>query len=117
MKGSKGEEHESDHGTRHVSRSRLDETTLIATFAYFKIFQVVLKIVKHCRESIPATVTGQLMGLDVNGVLEVTHSFPMPKNNQDSEDDGKLSHSLCDAAAAAHFKSTRQCYHYSWFRG
>ena len=51
--------------------------------------QVVLKIVKHCRESIPATVTGQLMGLDVNGVLEVTHSFPMPKNNQDSEDDGK----------------------------
>ncbi|KAF9937714.1 hypothetical protein BGZ75_000443 [Mortierella antarctica] len=46
---------------------------------------VVLKIVKHCRESVPATVTGQLMGLDVNGVLEVTHSFPMPKN-QDSED-------------------------------
>ncbi|KAF9208779.1 Eukaryotic translation initiation factor 3 subunit H [Haplosporangium sp. Z 27] len=46
---------------------------------------VVLKIVKHCRESAPATVTGQLMGLDVNGVLEVTHSFPMPKN-QESED-------------------------------
>ncbi|KAF9185656.1 Eukaryotic translation initiation factor 3 subunit H [Haplosporangium sp. Z 767] len=46
---------------------------------------VVLKIVKHCRESVPATVTGQLMGLDVNGVLEVTHSFPMPKN-LDSED-------------------------------
>ncbi|KAF9569565.1 hypothetical protein EC968_002462 [Mortierella alpina] len=46
---------------------------------------VVLKIVKHCRESVPATVTGQLMGLDVNGVLEVTHSFPMPKS-QDSED-------------------------------
>ncbi|KAG0202324.1 hypothetical protein BGX28_005145 [Mortierella sp. GBA30] len=46
---------------------------------------VVLKIVKHCRESVPDTVTGQLMGLDVNGVLEVTHSFPMPKN-QDSED-------------------------------
>ncbi|KAI8597634.1 hypothetical protein EDD21DRAFT_384938 [Dissophora ornata] len=46
---------------------------------------VVLKIVKHCRESAPTTVTGQLMGLDVNGVLEVTHSFPMPKN-QDSED-------------------------------
>ncbi|KAF9157258.1 Eukaryotic translation initiation factor 3 subunit H [Actinomortierella ambigua] len=46
---------------------------------------VVLKIVKHCRESAPSTVTGQLMGLDVNGVLEVTHSFPMPKT-QDSED-------------------------------
>ncbi|KAF9968333.1 Eukaryotic translation initiation factor 3 subunit H, partial [Actinomortierella ambigua] len=44
---------------------------------------VVLKIVKHCRESAP--VTGQLMGLDVNGVLEVTHSFPMPKN-QDADD-------------------------------
>ncbi|KAF9896610.1 hypothetical protein BX616_007112, partial [Lobosporangium transversale] len=46
---------------------------------------VVLKIVKHCREFAPSTVTGQLMGLDVNGVLEVTHSFPMPKN-QESED-------------------------------
>ncbi|KAF9428698.1 hypothetical protein BGZ94_001395 [Podila epigama] len=49
---------------------------------------VVLKIVKHCRESIPATVTGQLMGLDVNGVLEVTHSFPMPKNQESEEFEG-----------------------------
>ncbi|KAF8974815.1 hypothetical protein BGZ46_009712, partial [Entomortierella lignicola] len=56
-----------------------------AVAAFIRLFQVVLKIVKHCRESAPATVTGQLMGLDVNGVLEVTHSFPMPKN-QESED-------------------------------
>lgn len=77
--------------------------------------QVVLKIVKHCRESIPATVTGQLMGLDVNGVLEVTHSFPMPKNNQDSEDDGKpVTHiSLRDAAAHLQCNTSMS----SWFNG
>ena len=39
---------------------------------------VVLKIIKHCRESMPALVTGQLLGLDVGQTLEVTDSFPFP---------------------------------------
>ncbi|CAG8471748.1 5908_t:CDS:2 [Diversispora eburnea] len=39
---------------------------------------VILKIIKHCREFFPNTVTGQLLGLDVNGVLEVTNCFPFP---------------------------------------
>lgn len=46
---------------------------------------VVLKIIKNCREAFPAIVSGQLLGLDVNGVLEVTHSFPFP--NLSNEDD------------------------------
>lgn len=39
---------------------------------------VVLKIIKHCREFMPALVTGQLLGLDVGQTLEVTDSFPFP---------------------------------------
>ncbi|CAG8755619.1 4069_t:CDS:2, partial [Acaulospora morrowiae] len=39
---------------------------------------VVLKIIKHCREFFPNPVTGQLLGFDVNGVLEVTNCFPFP---------------------------------------
>jgi hypothetical protein len=45
---------------------------------------VVLKIAKHCKESdaslrdSEATVTGQLLGLDVGPTLEVTDCFPYP---------------------------------------
>ena len=39
---------------------------------------VVLKIIKHCKECMPALVTGQLLGLDVGQTLEVTDSFPFP---------------------------------------
>ncbi|RWW23328.1 hypothetical protein BHE74_00057067 [Ensete ventricosum] len=38
----------------------------------------VLKIIKHCNEFSPALVTGQLLGLDVGSVLEVTNCFPFP---------------------------------------
>ncbi|CAG8528033.1 6058_t:CDS:2 [Ambispora gerdemannii] len=40
---------------------------------------VVLKIIKHCREAFPTPVTGQLLGLDISEVLEVTSSFPFPR--------------------------------------
>ena len=39
---------------------------------------VVLKIVKHCQESQPFLVTGQLLGLDIGSSLEVTDCFPFP---------------------------------------
>lgn len=62
------------------------------------VFQALLKIVKHCHESLPQMVTGSLLGLtSSNGVLEVTHSFPNPdmskggnnnnNNNAGSDDD------------------------------
>lgn len=38
----------------------------------------MLKIIKHCKELSPALVTGQLLGLDVGGELEVTNCFPFP---------------------------------------
>lgn len=42
--------------------------------------KVVLKIIKHCRESYPSDVTGQLLGLDDKGILEVTNCFPFPSD-------------------------------------
>lgn len=39
---------------------------------------VVLKIVKHCQESQPSLVTGQLLGLDIGSSLEVTDCYPFP---------------------------------------
>jgi len=43
----------------------------------------VLKIVKHCQESLPQLVTGSLLGLAVgNGILEITHAFPFPETDK-----------------------------------
>ncbi|KAM3366920.1 hypothetical protein ACQJBY_015918 [Aegilops geniculata] len=47
----------------------------------------VLKIIKHCEEFAPALVTGQLLGLDVGSVLEVTNCFPFPIREDDEEAD------------------------------
>jgi len=37
-----------------------------------------MKIIKHCSTVFPSTATGALVGLPVNGILEVTNSFPYP---------------------------------------
>jgi translation initiation factor 3 subunit H len=44
-----------------------------------------MKIMKHCRESLPGLATGQLVGLDADTVLQVTNTFPMPKNTEDAD--------------------------------
>lgn len=44
--------------------------------------QVALKIIKHCKECMPALVTGQLLGLDIGTILEVTNCFPFPVQSQ-----------------------------------
>ncbi|KAF3673493.1 Eukaryotic translation initiation factor 3 subunit H [Capsicum annuum] len=49
------------------------------------VLQVILKIIKHCQEFSPALVTGQLLGLDVGSVLEVTNCFPFPAREEDEE--------------------------------
>eukprot|EP00002_Diphylleia_rotans_P032451 TRINITY_DN6819_c0_g3_i3.p1 TRINITY_DN6819_c0_g3~~TRINITY_DN6819_c0_g3_i3.p1 ORF type:complete len:121 (+),score=18.10 TRINITY_DN6819_c0_g3_i3:68-430(+) len=48
---------------------------------------VLLKIIKHCRESLPDLVTGQLLGLDFYSTLEVTHSYPLPSRPVTDEDE------------------------------
>ncbi|KAJ1948677.1 hypothetical protein EC988_005078 [Linderina pennispora] len=46
----------------------------------------VLKIVKHSREAFPTSVNGQLLGLEIDGVLEVTNAFPVPTQPGSEED-------------------------------
>ncbi|KAJ2556859.1 hypothetical protein EV175_001723 [Coemansia sp. RSA 1933] len=46
----------------------------------------VLKIVKHSREFYPTSVNGQLLGMEIGGVLEVTNAFPVPTQPGSEED-------------------------------
>ncbi|KDQ16746.1 hypothetical protein BOTBODRAFT_129656 [Botryobasidium botryosum FD-172 SS1] len=46
---------------------------------------VVMKIVKHGREAHPAPASGTLVGLDLDGKLEVSNSFPSPAPGEDEE--------------------------------
>jgi translation initiation factor 3 subunit H len=54
---------------------------------------VILQIMKHCRQQAPQPVTGQLLGVDVGDVLQVTHSFgSIPKGvdeHNQPQDDGE----------------------------
>lgn len=52
--------------------------TFFMLFFILGAMQTVLKIIKHCKEFSPSLVTGQLLGLDVGSVLEVTNCFPFP---------------------------------------
>src|SRR2546423_13270027 len=49
-----------------------------------------MKIIKHCSQKFPTTATGNLVGMDVNGTLEVTNCFPFPIVDlpQDAQHDG-----------------------------
>ena len=44
----------------------------------YLFFQALLKISKHCDENSTRIVYGSLLGLDVDGILEVTYSYPIP---------------------------------------
>ena len=37
-----------------------------------------MKIIKHCNQTFPTTATGALVGMDVEGTLEITNSFSFP---------------------------------------
>ena len=47
---------------------------------------VVLKIVKHCKDALPQTVRGKLLGLEFDGRVEVTNSFATPSIIDENED-------------------------------
>jgi translation initiation factor 3 subunit H len=44
-----------------------------------------LKVIQHAREHLPTSVTGQLLGLDIGGMVEVTDCFPLPLRPTGSE--------------------------------
>ncbi len=64
------------------------------------IFQVVLKIIKHCQEQGAGgtdMVQGVLLGLVEGPRLEVTNCFPFPSRYSDEEDfnEGKHFYLFC----------------------
>ncbi|KAK7535858.1 uncharacterized protein J3D65DRAFT_603659 [Phyllosticta citribraziliensis] len=60
---------------------------------------VVMKIIKHCSQGFPTVATGSLVGMDVNGTLEITNSFPFPTVDVPAQDNS--SHDNASNAAAA----------------
>ena len=42
-----------------------------------------MKIIKQCRDFFPSPTSGHLLGLDVNGVLQITNSYPLPSSQDD----------------------------------
>ena len=46
--------------------------------------QVVTKIIKHAREALSSTAHSLLLGLDLDGILEVSNSFALPHHDEKS---------------------------------
>ncbi len=40
----------------------------------------LLKIVKHCNDHLPSMVSGSLLGVDVNGTVEISYAYPYPQH-------------------------------------
>eukprot|EP00923_Selenidium_pygospionis_P034462 GHVN01060067.1.p2 GENE.GHVN01060067.1~~GHVN01060067.1.p2 ORF type:complete len:391 (-),score=44.34 GHVN01060067.1:2024-3196(-) len=64
-----GQTHQTTRDGRGLRRVKIDSLVLI-------------KILKHCRDHYPAPVNGQLVGLDVEGSLEVTNCFPLKDKSE-----------------------------------
>lgn len=47
---------------------------------------MVSKILKHAREAPATSAHGLLLGLDLDGTLEVSNSFPLPHHGSDEDD-------------------------------
>lgn len=76
-------------------------TTNMADSAILRAVQVealvVMKIIKHSSQAFPTTATGSLMGMDKDGILQITNCFPFP--TVDIPQDGHQE--VRDVAAAA----------------
>jgi len=63
------------HGETEIQRVEIDAL-------------VILQIMKHCRQHEPHTVTGALLGLDVEDALQVTHCFGYVQKGSDDHEKG-----------------------------
>jgi len=63
--------------------------------------QVVMKIVKACSATFPTTATGSIVGMDVNGTLQITNSFPFPTADIAASDSHSNDHMAASNTAAA----------------
>lgn len=63
-----------------------------------------MKIAKHCSSAFPSTATGSIVGMDHDGVLEITNTFPFPTVDS-SATDGHQNDASSLAAAAPRQKA------------
>ncbi|KAI5296481.1 hypothetical protein KEM52_001540 [Ascosphaera acerosa] len=59
---------------------------------------VVMRIIKHSAQSFPSSATGSLVGMDQQGVLEITNAFPFPVMEAESAPDASAA---CQTAVSA----------------
>lgn len=57
--------------------------------------QVVTKIAKHSREAPSSIAHGLLIGLDLDGTLEVSNAFPLPHHAHDDDEKSAKSGGKC----------------------
>ena len=50
-----------------------------------------MKIMKHARDAVSPTAIGLLLGLDLDGVLEVSNCFPLPPSHSSQDEEDKAS--------------------------
>jgi translation initiation factor 3 subunit H len=60
---------------------------------------VISKVARHCASAFPSVATGSIVGMDQNGVLEVTNTFPFPTGEGVTADSRESDASLLAAAA------------------
>ena len=60
-----------------------------------------MKIIKHCSQTFPTITTGSLVGMDVNGTLQVTNTFPFPTVDIPATDSYHDNNAASNYAAAA----------------
>ncbi|KAI2472657.1 eukaryotic translation initiation factor 3 subunit 3 [Annulohypoxylon bovei var. microspora] len=66
---------------------------------------VVMKIVKHCSNSFPTAATGSIVGMDKDGILEITNTFPFPTVDVANVEGGHQNDASALAAAAPRAKA------------
>lgn len=60
-----------------------------------------MKIVKACAATYPTTATGSIVGMDSNGTLQITNSFPFPTTDVATSDSHPNDHMAASNIAAA----------------
>lgn len=64
-----------------------------------------MKIIKHSQQTFPTVATGSLVGLEANGTLEVTNTFPFPAVDVPATDSHHQDNASNLAAAAPRAKA------------
>ena len=67
-------------------------------------------MIKHCSQTFPTTGTGFLVGMDVQGCLQITNSFPFPTVDLPSMDGHHDNNAASNLAAAAPRAKTNAIY-------